>query len=106
MNWLGHELLFIIIHGKGYLVLDFFFFHFFSLNMQHSSGTFIHPSGAEHPMRDYINLLKKCRGDKQGKQYRVWVDVVLATQMGSDTWLMKFDKWESSGELFLPCDLL
>ena len=66
--------------------------------MQHPSGVFIHPSGAEYRIREYINVLRNCYGDKKGKQFRVWVDGILATQIGSDTWLVKFDKWESSGE--------
>ncbi|XP_061372139.1 sucrose-phosphatase 1-like isoform X1 [Gastrolobium bilobum] len=64
----------------------------------HPSGVYIHPSGAEHNIREYINVLRNCYGDKEGKQYRVWVDGILATQIDSDTWLVKFDKWESSGE--------
>ncbi|TQD88065.1 hypothetical protein C1H46_026362 [Malus baccata] len=62
------------------------------------SGTFVHPSGAEHSLSDSINALRNCYGDKQGKQFRVWVDGVLATHVGSNTWLVKFDKWELSGE--------
>ncbi|CAN2060408.1 unnamed protein product [Malus fusca] len=62
------------------------------------SGTFVHPSGVEHSLSDSINALRNCYGDKQGKQFRVWVDGVLATHVGSNTWLVKFDKWELSGE--------
>ncbi|TKY61890.1 Sucrose-phosphatase 1 [Spatholobus suberectus] len=62
------------------------------------SGVYIHPSGSEHHIREYINVLRNCYGDKQGKQFSVWVDGILATQICSDTWLVKFDKWESSGE--------
>ncbi|CAB4286980.1 unnamed protein product [Prunus armeniaca] len=62
------------------------------------SGTFVHPSGVEQSLPECINGLRSSYGDKQGKQFRVWVDEVLATQVGSDTWLVKFDKWELSGE--------
>ncbi|ONH95755.1 hypothetical protein PRUPE_7G089300 [Prunus persica] len=62
------------------------------------SGTFVHPSGVEQSLPECINGLRSSYGDKQGKQFRVWVDGVLATQVGSDTWLVKFDKWELSGE--------
>ncbi|XP_020233132.1 sucrose-phosphatase 1 [Cajanus cajan] len=62
------------------------------------SGVFIHPSGADYIMKDYVNVLRKVYGDKQGKQFRTLVDNVLATQLDSDTWLIKFDKWELSGE--------
>ncbi|KAJ7975910.1 Sucrose phosphatase [Quillaja saponaria] len=63
-----------------------------------ASGTFIHPSGVEYPLDSSTNLLRKSYGDKQGKHYRVWVDQVLPRQIGSDTWLVKFNKWELSGE--------
>ncbi|KAG4982511.1 hypothetical protein JHK84_027602 [Glycine max] len=62
------------------------------------SGFFIHPSGADHNIKEYVNILRKVHGDKQGKQFRIWVDDLLATPLGSDTWLVKFDKWELSGE--------
>lgn len=68
----------------------------FSLG-QCPSGTFVHPSGVEQSLPECINGLRSSYGDKQGKQFRVWVDGVLATQVGSDTWLVKFDKWELSG---------
>ena len=69
----------------------------FSLD-QYPSGVLVHPSGVEIPLSDYISGLRSCYGDKQGKQFRVWVDRVLATQISSDTWLVKFHKWELSGE--------
>ncbi|OIV90429.1 hypothetical protein TanjilG_01907 [Lupinus angustifolius] len=62
------------------------------------SGFFIHPSGTEHGIKEYVSVLRKVYGDRQGKQYRILVDNVLATQIGSDTWLLTFDKWEYSGE--------
>ena len=65
--------------------------------MQDPSGVFIHPSGADHYLKEYINILRKVYGNKQGKQFRIWVDNVLATQISSDIWLVKFDKWELHG---------
>ncbi|KAL0346951.1 UNVERIFIED_CONTAM: Sucrose-phosphatase 2 [Sesamum calycinum] len=62
------------------------------------SGIFIHPSGSEQLLRDCLSSLRTCYGDKQGKQFRVWVDQVLPQQVGSDSWLVKFKKWEQSGE--------
>ncbi|PNX99135.1 sucrose-phosphatase 1-like protein [Trifolium pratense] len=64
----------------------------------HPSAVFIHPSGADHNIKEYINIWRKLYGDKKGKQFRTWVDNVLATQISSDTWLVKFDKWELNGE--------
>ncbi|WCJ19156.1 Sucrose-phosphatase 2 [Euphorbia peplus] len=60
------------------------------------SGTFVHPSGVEQPTNYCIDTMIKLYGRKQGKQYRVWVDQVSSSQVSSDTWLVKFFKWESS----------
>lgn len=68
--------------------------------MQDPSGTFIHPSGSEHHMRELVKFLRESYGDKQGKQFRIWVDRVLTTQLSSDAWLVKFDAWESCGKRF------
>lgn len=40
-------------------------------------------------------------GDNQGKQFRIWVDRLSSAQIGSDAWLVKFDKWELAGEIHL-----
>lgn len=61
------------------------------------SGTLVHPSGTEIPLSDAINKIKTHYGDQQGKQFRVWVDRVLTAKIGLDTWLIKFDMWELSG---------
>ncbi|KAK2982060.1 hypothetical protein RJ640_003185, partial [Escallonia rubra] len=63
-----------------------------------SSGVFVHPSGVERSLHDCINALNGCYGDKQGNQFRIWVDQVLPEQIDSNTWLVKFKKWELSGE--------
>lgn len=62
------------------------------------SGVFVHPSGLEQSLSDSLNSIRKHYGDSRGKQYRVWVDRVLPTKIGSDSWLVKFEKWELSGE--------
>ncbi|GAB2293690.1 Pre-mRNA-splicing factor spp2 [Dionaea muscipula] len=64
----------------------------------HPCGVFIHPSGAELSLHSCIDLFEKSYGDKQGKRYRVWVDRVLAASISKDAWLVRFDKWELSGE--------
>ncbi|KAL2463965.1 putative sucrose-phosphatase 2 [Forsythia ovata] len=63
-----------------------------------ASGFFVHPSGIEQPLCDCVNSLRTCYGDKQGKQFRIWVDQVLPAQIDSHSWLVKFKKWEQSGE--------
>ncbi|GAY60385.1 hypothetical protein CUMW_201610 [Citrus unshiu] len=64
----------------------------------YSLGIIVHPSGTEQSMHQCSDLMENLYGDKQGKQYRVWVDRVSSAQIGLDAWLVKFDKWESSGE--------
>ncbi|KAK4380675.1 hypothetical protein RND71_002537 [Anisodus tanguticus] len=54
-------------------------------NAQRPSGTFVHPSGVEKSLEECVNTLKKCHGHKKGKQFRIWVDQVLPTQI-SDSW--------------------
>ncbi|KAG5243860.1 sucrose-phosphatase [Salix suchowensis] len=63
-----------------------------------SSGILIHPSGTELSLCDAINGMRSYYGDKKGQKFRVWVDRVLSTQTGLDTWLVKFNKWELSGD--------
>lgn len=57
-------------------------------------GVIIHPSGVENPLSASLDALGACYGDKQGKEYRIWVDKVSSSQIGSGSWLVKFDKWE------------
>lgn len=70
------------------------------MSWQDPSGVLVCPSGIELSLRDAINEMRNFYGDKQGKQFRVWVDRLLPTKIGSDTWLVKFNKWELSGETF------
>ncbi|KAI4364032.1 hypothetical protein MLD38_020176 [Melastoma candidum] len=69
----------------------------------HPSGFFVHPSGIEQPLHDSISAIRRIYGDKQGKQFRVWVDSVLPIQISSHTWVVRFKKWESCGEERQSC---
>jgi len=62
------------------------------------SGASVSPFGVEVSLHDVIAKLKDSYGDKKGKQYRIWVDQVFSSQIDSDTWLVKFKKWEQTGE--------
>lgn len=73
--------------------------------MQSPSGVFVHPSGVEKSLHDCIDKLKDCFGDKKEKHYRVWVDQVFPSQTDSETWIVKFKKWEQTGELSFHCDM-
>ncbi|RAL51757.1 hypothetical protein DM860_010475 [Cuscuta australis] len=69
------------------------------------SGIFIHPSGVEKTLEDCVSSLKACYGDKKGTHFRVWVDQVIPTQLCSDSWLVRFKRWETSGEEQRHCCL-
>ncbi|XP_057515887.1 sucrose-phosphatase 2-like isoform X3 [Amaranthus tricolor] len=69
----------------------------------HPSGVFVHASGVEKPLHECLDALEKSYGHMQGCRFRVWVDRTSSSQIGSDTWLVKFDKWESSGEVRHGC---
>ncbi|KAM4071784.1 hypothetical protein ACJW30_11G083900 [Castanea mollissima] len=67
-------------------------------------GIYVHPSGGEQPFHQCIDSMAKLYGDKQGHQFRVWVDRISSAQIGSDIWLVKFHKWELSGRSLCVCD--
>lgn len=71
----------------------------FHIWWQDPSGILVHPSGTELSLHDAINGIRSHYGDKQGKLFRIWVDQILSTKIGSDTWLVKFNQWELSGEV-------
>ncbi|XP_020114194.1 probable sucrose-phosphatase 1 [Ananas comosus] len=58
----------------------------------------IHPSGVEHTLHESIDAFGPCYGDKKGQKFRIWLDRMLTSQIASDAWLVKFDKWELDGE--------
>ncbi|KAG0469939.1 hypothetical protein HPP92_016639 [Vanilla planifolia] len=62
------------------------------------NGVLIHPSGVEKSLHGSIDAFAACYGDKKLKQFRVWLDRVSTSQISSDAWLVKFDKWEMTDE--------
>lgn len=62
------------------------------------NGVLIHPSGIERLLHESIDAFAKSYGDKKCKQFRIWLDRVSSTQISSNAWLVKFDKWETSDE--------
>ncbi|XAR56086.1 Sucrose-phosphate phosphatase [Bertholletia excelsa] len=98
--------------GPGHEIVNFFLFNerwrrgeteFSELHLAGLIATctpsyvFVHPSGVSQSVLDYTSAMR-CYGDKQGKKYRIWVDQISPTEIGSNIWLLKFNKWESSGE--------
>ncbi|KAK7268148.1 hypothetical protein RIF29_20835 [Crotalaria pallida] len=64
----------------------------------HPTAFLIHPSGAQMLISEHVNIFRNIYGDKQGKQYRSWVDNIFAKEIGSGSWLVTFDKWQLIGE--------
>ncbi|KAK6933643.1 Sucrose-phosphatase, C-terminal, partial [Dillenia turbinata] len=64
----------------------------------HPSGVFVHASGVEGSLQQLIDAMVSSYGDMQGKQFRVWLDRLSTAQIGPDTFLVKFNKWEMAGE--------
>ncbi|KAL9235275.1 hypothetical protein vseg_010048 [Gypsophila vaccaria] len=64
----------------------------------HPSGIFVHPSGVQKDFDECLNALENSYGLEQGNRFWVWLDRITSAQIGSDTWLVKFDRWELSGE--------
>ncbi|XP_027367730.1 sucrose-phosphatase 1-like isoform X2 [Abrus precatorius] len=69
----------------------------------HSTGNFVHPSGVDQPMHQIVDTLAKVYGDKQGQDFRVWVDGVSSAEVSLGSWLVKFDKWELYGNKSRCC---
>ncbi|XP_013634684.1 PREDICTED: probable sucrose-phosphatase 3a [Brassica oleracea var. oleracea] len=59
-------------------------------------GIFVHPSGVEKPIHEWIDDLKTLHGEGKEKQFHIWLDRVLFSHISSDTWIVKFDKHELS----------
>ncbi|KAL8114794.1 sucrose-phosphatase 1-like isoform X3 [Apium graveolens] len=64
----------------------------------HSMAIFVHPSGVKRPLKHSIDDVVMLHGDKKGKPFSVWVDQVYSAEIASNTWLVKFYKWELCDE--------
>ncbi|KAI4347729.1 hypothetical protein L6164_008513 [Bauhinia variegata] len=68
-----------------------------------SSANYVHPSGIDQPIHQVIDTLAKLYGDKRETDFWVWVDCVSFAEISRDSWLVRFNKWEISGNELLCC---
>ncbi|CAF2267529.1 unnamed protein product [Brassica napus] len=59
-------------------------------------GMFVHPSGVEKSIHEWIDDLENLHGEGKEKQFHIWLDKVSSSRISSDTWIVKFDKHELS----------
>ncbi|XP_010427100.1 PREDICTED: probable sucrose-phosphatase 3a [Camelina sativa] len=59
-------------------------------------GIFVHPSGEEKLIHEWIDEMGNLHGDGKEKQFRIWLDKVSSSHISSDTWVARFDKHELS----------
>ncbi|VVB05642.1 unnamed protein product [Arabis nemorensis] len=59
-------------------------------------GVFVHPSGEEKLIHEWIDEMESLHGDAKEKQFRIWLDRVSTSHITSDSWLARFDKHELS----------
>lgn len=49
----------------------------------------------ERSREELIDGMRELYGEMKGTPFRSWVDGVSCSQIGSDSWLLRFNKWES-----------
>ncbi|CAF2047454.1 probable sucrose-phosphatase 3a [Brassica napus] len=59
-------------------------------------GMFVHPTGVEKPIHEWIDDLENLHGEGKEKQFRIWLDRVSSSLISPETWIVKFDKHEIS----------
>uniref|UniRef100_A0A0A0KWK3 Sucrose-phosphatase n=1 Tax=Cucumis sativus TaxID=3659 RepID=A0A0A0KWK3_CUCSA len=56
----------------------------------------VDPNGKERSREELIDGIRESYGDMKGTPFRTWLDGLSSSQVGSDSWLLRFNKWDSS----------
>jgi hypothetical protein len=56
------------------------------------------PWGIIDNPHEEIDILWTQHGSQKGKLFYIWADRVRSIKLSDDSWLVRFDKWERSGE--------
>lgn len=65
-------------------------------SMFHEGGRIVEANGKERSREEMIDGMRELYGEMKGTSFRSWVDGISSSQIGSSSWLLRFNKWESS----------
>ncbi|XP_022945512.1 sucrose-phosphatase 1-like [Cucurbita moschata] len=61
----------------------------------HAEGIVVDTSRNERSREELVDGMRGLYGDMKGTRFRSWVDGLSSSEIGSDSWLLRFNKWES-----------
>ena len=61
----------------------------------HAEGVVVDTSGNERSREELVDGMRGLYGDMKGTRFRCWVDGLSSSEIGLDSWLLRFNKWES-----------
>ncbi|XP_038892441.1 sucrose-phosphatase 2-like [Benincasa hispida] len=61
-----------------------------------AGGIAVDANGKERSREELIDGMRGLYGDMKATPFRTWLDGLSSAQVGSNSWLLRFNKWESS----------